>query len=342
MIIEKRHFAKLDMVYAIAAMEIDGRSYCLCASEKRDCGCLLIQPETGEVHKVWDGPGGVMSVLPVEGEQAFLSIEKFFPVFDSAQAVVNRNEIHFEGGRLVLKKTKLCDFPYVHRISLISDGDETWLVGGSLCEKKDFVDDWFHPGGVFVGKYRQDKPVALEEIYHGLTKNHGMFVHDGKNGKPEVLIGASEGILRVSREAGKWCTELLNAGETSDIWMADFDGDSQEEAAVIQGFHGNHIRILKENGADMDCIGELPLEFGHVLWAGQIMGELCLIGGSRGGERELTLYRVKKSARPEFEAHVIDKGVGPTQICVTEMDGKPRIFAANHGAGDVDMYTLSW
>lgn len=340
--IEKKHFTELDMVYAITTMEVDGTIYCLCASEKRDCGCFLINPETGEIHKVWDGPGGVMSVLPVEGEQAFLSIEKFFPVFDSAEALVNRNEIHFEDGRLVLKKTKLCDFPYVHRISLIKMGNETYLVGGSLCEKKDFVDDWSHPGGVFVGQYRQNEPIQLKEIYHGLTKNHGMFTHERKDGTPEVLIGASEGILKVYKRENEWHTEMLAAGETSDIWTADFDGDAEEEIAVIQGFHGNHIRILKKNGTELNCIGELPLNFGHVLWAGTISGELCIIGGSRGGKRELTLHRVKRSVQPEFESYVIDEETGPTQICVVEADGKTRIFAANHGAGSVDMYTILW
>lgn len=339
--VEKKHFTDLEMPYAITTMEVDGTSYCLCASEKRDCGCVMINQETGECHKVWDAPGGVMAVLPIDGEQAFLSIEKFFPVFDSAAAEINRNEIHFEEGKLVLKKTKLCDFPYVHRIALIKEGDEQYLVGGSLCEKKEFVDDWSHPGGVFVGRYNQNAPIELEEIYHGLTKNHGMFVHYLEDGSQEILIGASEGILKVQRKQGVWTTELMDTGETSDIYTADFDEDGKEELAVIQGFHGNHIRILKETELGLKKIGELPLDFGHVLWTGKILGELCIIGGSRGGKKQLVLYRVIRAEQLRFESQIIDEATGPTQICVSELNGKVFVCAANHGAGSVDRYTIS-
>ena len=67
--VKKRFLARLPWVYAITTLELEGRTWCLAASELEGGGgdCLLIDPDTGAVHTVWTGPGGVMSLVPIPG-----------------------------------------------------------------------------------------------------------------------------------------------------------------------------------------------------------------------------------------------------------------------------------
>ncbi len=337
--IQKKRIAHLDKVYAVAAVQIDGRDYCMAASENRDGTCLLIDIETEQCVTVWDGPGGVMSLVPVRGEQAVLSIEAFYPVFDSKESVICRTELTLDDGKLKAVKKKLCNLPYVHRIGVVYEGSRTFLVASTLCADKAYTEDWSQPGSFFAGEYKKGCPITLASLYEGLTKNHGMYIDETK-GSPEIYAGATEGILHIRKE-GDWKVQLWNVGETSDICLADVDGDGTEEIAVIQGFHGGHIRLLKQQAGGFCCIGELPLQFGHVLWAGEIFGSLYLIGGSRGGDKELSLYRVERGEKPGFELVYRDVGTGAAQIAVLRGKDKVRILAASHGEDAVDMYTLT-
>lgn len=337
--IQKKRIAHLDKVYAVAAVQIGGRDYCMAASENRDGTCLLIDIETEQCVTVWDGPGGVMSLVPVRGEQAVLSIEGFYPVFDSKESVICRTELAFEDGKLKAEKKKLCNLPYVHRIGLVYEGGKPFLVASTLCAYKAYTEDWSQPGSIFAGEYKKDRPLELTCLYEGLTKNHGMYIDETKS-SPEIYAGAAEGILHIRKEGG-WNVQLWDAGETSDICLADVDRDGTEEIAVIQGFHGRHIRLLKQQADGFCCIGELPLRFGHVLWAGEIFGSLYLIGGSRGGDKALSVYRVERGEKPKLHLVYRDVGTGAAQIAVLRRKDKVRILAASHGEDAVDMYTLT-
>lgn len=336
MIQTKRCLAKIEHVYAIAAAVFNGRSYCLAASEDRNGSCVLIDIECGKVIRSFETSGGIMALIPIEEENAFLSIEGFYPVFDSAAAKIYRTKLDFSGDTITAEKQCLCDLPYVHRIGLYSSKGEKYLMAATLCSRKDYIEDWSFPGSVYAAAYRDGKLSPLKEILSSLTKNHGMYL-DGAKDDSKLYIGSAEGIHTLEYDE-TWKIRKLEVGETSDVWLEDFDDDGTKELAVIQGFHGNHLRLLKEKGTAFEQLGELPLSFGHVLWAGRFKNQIYVIGGSRSDERELVLYRVTPAAPLHFERIPLDKGTGPAQISVTILEDHMKIYAANHYQGTVDEY----
>ncbi|MBR1779930.1 MAG: hypothetical protein IJ751_00815 [Oscillospiraceae bacterium] len=340
--VKKIHLAHLPWVYAITLIDCQGRRCCLAASELEGKGgdCLLIDAETYAVHTVWDGPGGVMSLIPVPGQTgAFLSIDEFYPVFKSENASINRTFLRFADGALQVEKEELCKLPYTHRITVLQEPDGLFLAAANLCASKQFVEDWSDPGGVHIGTYGSGAP--LETVYQGLTKNHGMYTQTRPEG--DILwIGAQEGILRCERRDGAWHSEFVLREETSDMWLADLDGDGEEELAVIQGFHGDTASILKKIDGSYQKVVTIPINFGHVVWCGDVLGQPSLITASRGGEMELALHAVNVvDGQFHLPTQILEKGVGATQIAVDAGEQEVRVYAANHETGDVVLYLLS-
>lgn len=341
--VKKVPLAKLPWVYAVTTLELGGKTYCLAASELEGEGgsALLIDPETGEVHTIWDGPGGVMSLVPIPGEDgAFLSIDEFYPVFKSEKASIHRTQLSFANGVLQVEKKLLCRLPFTHRITLLQEKDGLFLAAANLCSHKDYVEDWSHPGGIHIGTYHSDG-VTLTSIYQGLTKNHGMYTEQRPDG--DVLwIGAQEGIVRCWRQDGGWKTELVLEEETSDMWLSDLDGDGEAEIAVIQGFHGNTASILKWADGRLEKQVTVPIDFGHVVWTGQVLGRPSMITASRAGRMELALHTVRvEGGTFHLDTSVLDEGTGATQIAVDNRGDCVRVFCANHETGTVDLYVLS-
>lgn len=340
--IQKKLLAHLPLVYAVSAMSVKGHTCFLAASEQEGKGslCLLLDPQTGRKDVLWESPGGVMSLIPVpDQEGVFLSIEEFYPVFRSETASVWRNRLSMENDRVTVSRELLCRLPFVHRITLLQEPDGMYLAAASLCTSKKFVEDWSDPGGVYIGVYGDR--VELEMITGGLTKNHGMFTQKTADG--DVLwIGSQEGVNRFWRENGSWKYETVIRDETSDMWISDIDADGIGEMAVIQGFHGNRARLLKWTAGAWSPMAELAIDFGHVVWTGTILGNTCLITGSRGGDMALKLHRILPEAEGyRFETQILEADVGSTQIAVAECGSSVWICSANHETGTVDLYTLT-
>lgn len=323
-------------------MTVEGRTCFLAASEQEGDGslCLLLDPETGRKDVLWESPGGVMSLIPVpDQEGVFLSIEEFYPVFRSENASIWRNRLTMQEDHVTVSRELLCRLPFVHRITLLQEPDGLYLAAANLCSSKKFVEDWSDPGSVYIGRYGES--VKLEKIAGGLTKNHGMFTQKTADG--DVLwIGTQEGVSRYWQKNGCWKYETVVRDETSDMWISDIDADGIEEMAVIQGFHGNNARLLKQTAGAWNLKTELPIDFGHVVWTGQILGSSCLITGSRGGDMALKLHHILPEADGyRFETQILEAGVGSTQIAVAECGNGVWICSANHGSGTVDLYTLT-
>lgn len=85
--IKREKLALLEYTYSINLIEIDGVEYCITASEARSGDILLISTGDGSIQKITGLKGGVMSIIPIPEENGgFLAIQRFYPIFDSAQA----------------------------------------------------------------------------------------------------------------------------------------------------------------------------------------------------------------------------------------------------------------
>jgi hypothetical protein len=344
----KRRLAKLDKVYAVAKMEIDKKLYLLAATEDEG-SCLLFSPPQWQASVVWSDPGGAMNIIPTpRKEGAFYAIQKFFPVFKSEKACVvfaQSNEAIEEKWKI----TNLIDIPFVHRIEIAEVAGSQYLIASTLCGGKDFQDDWSKPGNVYAAKIpdKENEQWNIETIYEGITKNHGLYkcILDDDF---VILTSGSEGLIKITipqSESGLWRSECLINHEISDVAISDLDNDGYPEIITIEPFHGNQLVVYKKNQNRWERIAEKEINFGHVVWAGRIMGTNSIIVGSRGGRKELEILQLvnennrfnKKNA---FKSITIDDGVGAAQITVFTQNNRDYILSANHGANEVALYEL--
>jgi hypothetical protein len=84
------------------------------------------------------------------------------------------------------------------------------------------------------------------------------------------------------------------------------------------------------------------LEFGHIVWAGELLGGPALLAGSRRGRRELRLYRPSHDGFVDLDYQVLDTEIGPSQIAVVPHDrNRATLYVAAHGLNEVRLYELS-
>ena len=76
--VEKKIISNLTKCYSIAPLHYHEQDYILVAAEKQD-PCLLFDCEGNQVDKVWDGPGGTMSMVQVAIFGAVICVMAFTP-----------------------------------------------------------------------------------------------------------------------------------------------------------------------------------------------------------------------------------------------------------------------
>ena len=342
---EKRKLADLEEVYVVRAMTLGGETHLLAASEKRGGACLLFTPPDWRASTVWDGPGGAMSLSPVPGrEGALMAIQQFFPIFQSEDAGLYLAWTHADQTR-PWDVVRVADLPFVHRLEVVDVAGTPFVVASSLCAGKSFRDDWSKPGAVYVGQVPQDASDAmtLTPVLEGLSKNHGMHVTT-IGGVPFVLISAEEGLFSIAIPGtpdGDWQSDRLVDVGVSDMCAADLDGDGENEIVTIEPFHGNRLAVYRCVNETWTAIYETELDFGHVVWAGALAGAPAILTGSRGADKELAMLAVISADPFSVERTVLDVAVGPTQVAVVNQGDRDLILSANHGAGEVALYTLS-
>lgn len=338
--IKKKLVSHMEFPYAITTYTENGHIRVACGTETTG-GCICFDAKTGEiVDKLWNGPGGTMTVRQVS-EGAFLATHRFFKRFQAQDAVVSALT-RDENGQW--KRTEVLKLPYLHRFCILDVAGEKWLLGGTLCDSKASFEDWSQPGGVYVGKIPEDLPGPIEVkcIYHGIRKNHGMYC-GMFNGRNVAIVTGCEGAFEVmppDEPDGEWVVKRLLDTEISDIRAFDIDGDGRDELITIEGFHGDRLKVYKESETGYDLAYEYPIAFGHGLWCGNMLGRRTILIGYKNANGALVALQPKDGDKLSMDITVIDELEQTANIDVYESDGVFRIYAAC-SVGDILIYELT-
>ena len=303
------------------------------------------------LETVAEGPGGVMTITQVPGrDDQLLATYKFFsPNYGGDDAKIvsyTRNE----NGAWVC--STLCDLPYVHRFGVLKGADgQLWLIACTIkgaC--REVKNDWSAPGAVYVaplGKRleRHDKfnQVELTELSGCQLQNHGFWTPEDKS---YALVSTAAGVFRYvppARPGEQWQVTCLLVQPTSDICMADFDGDGKLELLTLSKFHGDTLSVWHETDTpdtyELAWTDPEKRGFLHAIWSGELAGEQCAVVGNRKDGRDL--LRVWFEAG-EYHVEVIDHDFGPTNCWVyTDEQGTDQIIAANRETDQVAIYAAT-
>lgn len=342
---EKTKLAELTLCYCVAALQVGGERRFAVASEKEH-PCLLFGERGEQIEKIWDGPGGTMSIvqLPlVDG--AFLATHRFYSPNNCKEASV----VLCRRGESGWTVRTLAELPGVHRFDILCRGGVQYLLACTIKSDYEYKDDWRFPGKVYVCALPGDlleKPedyrLPLEPIREGMLKNHG-YSRSAVGGVSCGIVTSEEGVFRftppASRE-GAWQVEQLLGEPVSDALLLDFDGDGEEELLALSPFHGETLRVFKRVGGRFEpvfrCERELP--FLHAICPAVCGGRALAVVGHRKGERDLLAVSFRDG---EYRVEVLDRDVGPANALSYCVDGKTMVLAANRETNEIALYALS-
>ena len=334
--LQKRKIVDLPWVYATAELTLGGKRYLSAISEARDGHAYIIDPETFEAADLWVGDTGVMNLIQIPGREQLLVITRFYPVFQSQEAQICLLTPSQKGYMAPWTIKPVMQLPFCHRIGIVQSENGLFVIGCQLCRDKDFQEDWSQPGGIWMAPIPDapDGEWKLTRVFDGLTKNHGLFIAQGN----QVYISCENGVLLFDMaryQTGQTVRPtLVTTTPTSDIWLAQ--GAQALLVGAIEPFHGDTLSIYNLTATGYNRQEFYAIHFGHVVWLGNVLGKACAIVGNRGGDKSLRLITLDTG-----ETLTLDSDVGPTQITVYEDGGQFHILAANHGAGEVCLYTLT-
>lgn len=346
--ITHRVLAKIERGYSISLLPAVGQQLpsFLAGSEGEDRLVFFDAPDF-KPKVIAKSPGGYISVWPLlhGGRRFTVATTMFKPGFNGSDAAIRLYPLD---GPECPESTFVADLPYTHRITVAAHRGKQFLLASTLCAAKRDKDDWTQPGGIHFAEVPADptQPWPLRQVVRGLNKNHGMdYAELGRERRPGYLLSAMEGLFFMPLPddlAGEWPVEQISTEENSDAFAFDWDGDGEPEIFSISPFHGHVLSLHKKAaGRWQRSLIHDDLSFGHIVWAGKLLGGPALLAGSRRDRRELRLYRPTPDGGIDRNYQLIDEGIGPSQISVVAREPKrATLYVAAHGLDEVRLYDL--
>ena len=243
--VEKKVISNLNKCYAMSEITVEGKRCFVVAAEKHD-PCYLFNEDGEFMEKVWDEPGGVMTMAPVPGADGqFLATHKFYSPNDSADAKI---VIVTRKGKGDWEVRTLCEAPFVHRFGIFHRAGVNYLLVCCLKSGHSYKNDWRYAGACFAAELPADLSafndgnlLELSLVQDGMLRNHG-FSKTVWGGHEAAVIGCEQGtfLMEPPRVRGaKWTVTNLLPVPSSDAVLMDFDGDGKLELGLISPFHGN-------------------------------------------------------------------------------------------------------
>lgn len=345
--IRKRHLARLERAYSLAVisgLSKDGLP-AFAAGSEGDGPLLVFRPPDYAPETLAETPGGFISLCALDwnGHASLVASCHFKPGFQGADCQIRVYPLDHASQPSRLGFT----LPYTHRLATASIEGKEYLFASTLCSHKTSKEDWTSPGGIHI----VELPAGDEArgtatcVLDGLRKNHG-FDRARMRGRDGFLLSAMDGLFWLplphpgSSEA--WRPVRIADDEHSDAWAFDWEGTGRPVVFAISPFHGNVVSAYRqcENQWIRHVIWE-DLDFGHILWAGELLGSPSLLAGSRRSRQELRVYRGDALPAAGAPYETIDVGVGAAQIALLARDAHSALMVATAQAQDaVVLYEL--
>ncbi|MDY3016272.1 MAG: hypothetical protein SOR79_03860 [Blautia sp.] len=340
----KKVLAELEKCYSIAPLYYKGKNHILVAAEKTD-RCILFDTDGNEEQTVWEGPGGVMTMVQVPGTDGqFLATSEFYSPNDAKNAKIVIAE-PLDGKWNV---RTLVEIPFVHRFDILENDGKRYLIVCCLKSGHEYRDDWSSPGKVYgavlpedLSSFDQDHQLELTVIKENMLKNHGYYRVE-REGKCSSVVCCDSGVFRFWPPEGdkvQWRIETLINAPASDAVLIDLDGDGRDELFVLSPFHGDTISVYreKEGSYKLEYVHKEKMEFLHAIWGGEVQGKPVVMVGHRKGNRDLLKFFWVNG---EYRTEIVDHDCGPANVYGFHKNGKDYLVSANREINEIAMYEL--
>lgn len=334
---EKIKLLTLPNIYTANAFEINKKLYIGLGTEKEG-GVSLVEFPSCSAVSIGDGPGGMMSLIPVPGkENMFISVMGLFPPFKGKKAGIYRHS--YSGGKWTT--SKVIDMPFAHRCEIIVVDNTNYLFSATVSKYKEDPEDWSKPGQVFLTQLdnpdleRWDTRLLSGTIFH----NHGM-TKVILNGKHAICVSGTEGIFAFTPDKnGEIITTRLFDKAVSEFTFLDMNGSGDNELITIEPFHGNCLNIYRKTSSGWEKIYDAPLSFGHGLSSGTLAGIPSIAVGNRSGDASLELFR-PAVPKGNIEHICVEEAAGTTQTQFFRYQGTDYLLSANQLKSEAALYFL--
>ena len=351
--VTKKVISNLNKCYAMSEVTVEGKHCFVVAAEKHD-PCYLFSEEGELLEKVWDEPGGVMTMAPVPGADGqFLAIHKFYSPNDSADAKI---VIVTRRGKGDWEARTLCEAPFVHRFGIFRRAGVNYLLVCCLKSGHSYKNDWRFAGACFAAELPDDLSefndghlLELSLVQDGMLRNHG-FSRAVWGGHEAAVIGCEQGtfLMEPPRVRGtEWTVTNILPVPSSDAVLIDFDGDGKLELGLISPFHGNSLTIwhLNEFGYYVPQwkygAPEKETEMLHATWADMVLGKPTWIVGWRKGTK-CSIAITWNAEAGDYRAETFDSNTGMANAMhFVRSDGKEIVVGTNREIDEVAYYEFA-